>query len=75
MSGPGPAAASWVPVAFCEIRVGDTVRTLDAATGEVIAQGVVGYLVGLKDHDRAVSPEAGLLARSDYPSIERRQRT
>ena len=47
-------STTWAPAAFYEIRVGDTVRSLDHPTG------------------RVVSHSMGLLARSDYPHIERR---
>ena len=63
-------STTWAPAAFYEIRVGDTVRSLDHRTGEVIAAGQVDHVIHCKDHDRAVS--LGLLARSDYPHIERR---
>ncbi|AYD89688.1 hypothetical protein D5R93_05830 [Actinomyces lilanjuaniae] len=62
---------TWEPVCFSEIRVGDTVRTRDHTTGEVIAQGVVDYVTHPKEH-RAISATEGLIARSDYPHIERR---
>ena len=65
-------STTWVPAAFYEIRVGDTVRSLDHRTGEVIANGQVDHIVHCKDHDRAVNHTLGLLARSDYPYIERR---
>lgn len=65
-------STAWAPVTFYEIRVGDTVRSLDHRTGEVIANGQVDHIVHCKDHDRAVNHTLGLLARSDYPNIERR---
>lgn len=66
-------STTWAPVTFYEIRVGDTVRSLDHRTGEVIANGQVDHIVHCKDHDRAVNHTLGLLARSDYPPhIERR---
>ena len=65
-------STTWAPAAFYEIRVGDTVRTLDYRTGEVIAAGQVDHVIHCKDHDRAVSHSMGLLARSDYPHIERK---
>lgn len=65
-------STTWAPVTFYEIRVGDTVRSLDHHTGEVIANGQVDHIVHCKDHDRAVNHTLGLLARSDYPHIERR---
>ena len=65
-------STTWAPVTFYEIRVGDTVRSLDHRTGEVIANGQVDHIVHYKDHDRAVNHTLGLLARSDYPHIERR---
>lgn len=65
-------STAWAPAAFYEIRVGDTVRSLDHRTGEVIAAGQVDHIVHCKDHDRVVSHSMGLLARSDYPHIERR---
>ena len=65
-------STAWVPVTFYEIRVGVTVRSLDHRTGEVIAKGQVDHIVHCKDHDRAVNHTLGLLARSDYPHIERR---
>lgn len=54
-------STTWAPVTFYEIRV-----------GEVIAAGQVDHVIHCKDHDRAVSHSMGLLARSDYPHIERR---
>ena len=65
-------STTWAPAAFYEIRVGDTVRTLDYRTGEVIAAGQVDHVIHCKDHDRAVNHTLGLLARSDYPHIERK---
>ena len=65
-------STAWVPVTFYEIRVGVTVRSLDHRTGEVIAIGQVDHIVHCKDHDRAVNHTLGLLARSDYPHIERK---
>ena len=65
-------STTWAPVTFYKIRVGDTVRSLDHRTGEVIANGQVDHIVHCKDHDRAVNHTLGLLARSDYPRIERR---
>ena len=65
-------STTWAPVTFYEIRVGDTVRPLDHRTGEVIANGRVDHIVHCKGHDRAVNHTLGLLARSDYPHIERR---
>ena len=65
-------STTWAPAAFYEIRVGDTVRSLDHRTGEVIAAGQVDHVIHCKDHDRVVSHSMGLLARSDYPHIERR---
>ena len=65
-------STTWAPVTFYEIRVGDTVRSLDHRTAEVIAKGQVDHIVHCKDHDRAVNHTLGLLARSDYPHIERR---
>lgn len=65
-------STTWAPVTFYEIRVGDTVRSLDHRTGEAITTGQVDHIVHCKDHDRVVSHTLGLLARSDYPDIERR---
>ena len=65
-------STAWVPVTFYEIRVGVTVRSLYHRTGEVIAIGQVDHIVHCKDHDRVVNHTLGLLARSDYPHIERR---
>ena len=58
-------STTWAPVTFYEIRVGDTVRSLDHRTGEVIANGQVDHIVHCKDHDRAVNHTLGLLARSE----------
>lgn len=65
-------STTWALAAFYEIRVGDTVRSLDHRTGEVIAAGQVDHVIHCKDHDRVVNHTLGLLARSDYPHIERR---
>lgn len=65
-------STTWAPVTFYEIRVGDTVRSLDHRTGEAITNGQVDQIVHCKDHDRTVNHALGLLARSDYPHIERR---
>lgn len=62
----------WEPIGFHEVRVGDTARTLDPETGEVIASGRVDHLVRLADHDRATSDVLGTVARSDVPTTERR---
>lgn len=65
-------STTWLPVTFYAIRVGDIVRTIDHATGEVIVAGQVDHVAHCKDHDRAVSYSLGLLARSGYPHTERR---
>lgn len=59
-------------VTFYEIRVSDTVRTLDHHTGDAIATGQVDNVVHCKNYDRILSYSLGLLARSDYPYIERK---
>ena len=65
-------STTWPPVTFYEIRVGDTVRSLDHRTGDVIATGQVDNVVHCKNHDRILSYSLGLLARSDYPILKGR---
>ena len=49
-------STTWSPVTFYEIRVGDTVRTLDHRTGDVIATGQADNVVHCKNHDRIPGP-------------------
>ena len=77
-------STTWAPVTFYEIRVGDTVRSLDHRTGEVIANGQVDHIVHCKDHDRAVNhthqhrpsrpscPDRLLLRPGPLPLLRRR---